>query len=63
MWRFHNFLVSWLFVYLRYVILQQEVVVDDARIEAINNLADRLINQGRTDTEAIRTKKDDLNQQ
>ena len=37
--------------------------MDNSRIEAINNLADRLIGQDQTDTETIRTKKDDLNQQ
>ena len=45
------------------LVLRQEVVVDDARIATINNLADRLITQGRTDTDAIKNKKDDLNSQ
>ncbi|XP_074649217.1 spectrin beta chain-like isoform X2 [Tubulanus polymorphus] len=37
------------------------VLVDEARIEAVNDLGTRLINQGRSDTKDIKEKKDSMN--
>ena len=39
----------------------QGVTVDEARIKAINQLADRLITQGRTENQGVRDKRDTLN--
>ena len=43
-------------------ILLQGVTVDQARIEAINKLADKLITQGHTDTRMVKEKRDSLNE-
>ncbi|XP_064623906.1 spectrin beta chain, non-erythrocytic 2-like isoform X3 [Lineus longissimus] len=37
------------------------VKVDESRIQAINELADNLITQGRSDTKSVKIRKDDLN--
>ncbi|XP_059148013.1 spectrin beta chain, non-erythrocytic 2-like isoform X3 [Physella acuta] len=37
------------------------ITVDEKRIQAINNLADRLIAQGRTDTQQVKEKRADMN--
>ena len=39
----------------------QGVTVDESRIKAINQLADRLITQGRTENQGVRHKRDHLN--
>ena len=44
-----------------YVVLQG-VTVDQARIQAIIKLADKLISQGRTDARMVKDKRDSLNQ-
>ena len=38
------------------------ITVDDKRIADINALADKLISQGRTDTNAVKEKRNNLNQ-
>ncbi|KAK3092932.1 hypothetical protein FSP39_009051 [Pinctada imbricata] len=38
------------------------ITVDDRRIKEINDLAEKLISQGRTDTEAVKDKRDGVNQ-
>jgi len=38
----------------------QGVTVDEARVNSINKLAEKLITQGRTDTKFIRDKRDSL---
>lgn len=40
----------------------QGITVDDKRIADINALADKLISQGRTDTNAVKEKRNNLNQ-
>lgn len=40
----------------------QGITVDDKRIADINALADKLISQGRTDTNAVKEKRNYLNQ-
>lgn len=35
--------------------------VDEGKIESINNLADKLIRQGRSDTQAIQQRRQNLN--
>ena len=45
-----------------YIFVLQGVKMDNARIQDINSLADKLIRQGRTDTKAIKLKKDVLNE-
>ena len=40
----------------------QGVTVDEERIKVINQLADRLISQGRTDKDAIKRQKASLNE-
>ncbi|XP_055956724.1 spectrin beta chain, non-erythrocytic 2 isoform X1 [Patella vulgata] len=37
------------------------ITVDESRIKSINDLADRLISQGRTDTETVKRKRDEMN--
>ncbi|XP_041352702.1 spectrin beta chain, non-erythrocytic 5-like isoform X2 [Gigantopelta aegis] len=37
------------------------ITVDEKRIKAINDLADRLVSQGRTDTQAVKKKREDMN--
>lgn len=36
--------------------------MDEKRIKAINALADKLINQGRTDTSAVKERRNHMNQ-
>ncbi|XP_069119024.1 LOW QUALITY PROTEIN: spectrin beta chain-like [Argopecten irradians] len=38
------------------------ITVDDSRIKAINDLATKLISQGRTDTMAVKQRRDEMNQ-
>lgn len=40
----------------------QGITVDEKRIGAINSLADKLISQGRTDTSAVKERRDAMNQ-
>lgn len=40
----------------------QGITVDEKRIADINALADKLISQGRTDTNAVKEKRNSLNQ-
>ncbi len=44
------------------VLYLQGVTVDEGRIRAINQLADKLISQGRTDKDAIKRQKASLNE-
>ena len=44
-----------------FVYILQGVTVDQTRINAINKLADKLINQGRMDTAFVKDKRDSLN--
>ncbi|XP_067682927.1 spectrin beta chain, non-erythrocytic 5-like isoform X3 [Haliotis asinina] len=39
------------------------ITVDEKRIKAINDLADRLVSQGRTDTKAVKQRRDNMNKQ
>ena len=40
----------------------QGVTVDEDRVKAINNLADRLITQGRTENQDVKEKRNNLNE-
>ena len=40
----------------------QGITVDEKRIQAINALADKLISQGRTDTNQVKEKRANMNQ-
>lgn len=45
-----------------FMFFYQGITVDDKRIADINALADKLISQGRTDTNAVKEKRNNLNQ-
>ena len=45
-----------------FVEILKGITVDDKRIADINALADKLISQGRTDTNAVKEKRNNLNQ-
>ena len=40
----------------------QGISVDETRIKTINALADKLISQGRTDTSAVKERRNHMNQ-
>ena len=54
-----NFFVSESHVYFCFY---QGISVDEKRIKSINALADKLISQGRTDTSAVKEKRNHMNQ-